>query len=177
MEKNLSVLPTQSLIYFLVCGVGILVFVFFIILPAQKTSAQLDKDILKISDRIEEQKILKPVYQSLLKQTRKKPPTDLPAIRKAKLDRADINKFSKDLQEMALRHGLKIQTMNTALSTLIGNSAYLQTRLKLTGAFADFRDFLMALGTIPSLEIIEEVQIRAIEGSREFKIKVWVALK
>ena len=47
----------------------------------------MDKDILKISDRIEEQKILKPVYQSLLKQTRKKPPTDLPAIRKAKLYR------------------------------------------------------------------------------------------
>jgi len=177
MEKNLSVLPTQSLIYFLVCGVGILVFVFFIILPAQKTSAQLDKDILKISDRIEEQKILKPVYQSLLKQTREKSPTDLPAIRKAKLDRADINKLSKDLQETALRHGLKVQSMNTALSTLVGKSAYLQTRLKLTGAFADFRDFLMALGTIPSLEIIEEVQIRAIEGSREFKIKVWVALK
>jgi Tfp pilus assembly protein PilO len=177
MKKNLSVLPTQSLIYFLVCGVGILAFVFFIILPAQKTSAQLDKDILKISDRIEEQKILKPVYQSLLRQTRKKPPTDLPAIRKAKLDRADINKLSKDLQQTALRHGLKIQTMNTALSTLIGKSAYLQTRLKLTGAFPDFRDFLMALGTIPSLEIIEEIQIRAIEGSREFKIKVWMALK
>jgi len=177
MQKILSILSTQSLIYFLVCGVGILVFVFFIILPTQKTSAELDKEILKISDRIEEQRILKPVFQSLKKQNQEKQPTDLPATQKAKLDRADINKLSKGLQQMALRHGLNIETMDTALSTLIGNSTYLQTRLKLTGAFADFRDFLVALGTIPSLEIIEEIQIRAITGSREFKIKLWMALK
>jgi hypothetical protein len=81
----------------------------------------LDKDILKISDRIEEQKILKPVYQSLLKQTREKIPTDLPAIRKAKLDRADINKLSKDLQETALRHGLKVQSMNTVKLKVVVN--------------------------------------------------------
>jgi len=81
----------------------------------------LDKDILKISDRIEEQKILKPVYQSLLKQTREKSPTDLPAIRKAKLDRADINKLSKDLQETALRHGLKVQSMNTVKLKVVVN--------------------------------------------------------
>ena len=50
-------------------------------------------------------------------------------------------------------------------------------RINLTGAFMDFRNFLVDLGTIPSLEIIEEVQIRAIEGSREFKIRMWMAQK
>jgi len=49
--------------------------------------------------------------------------------------------------------------------------------MNLTGAFMDFRDFLVDLGTVPSLEVIEEIQIRAIEGSREFKIKIWMAQK
>jgi hypothetical protein len=40
-----------------------------------------------------------------------------------------------------------------------------------------FRDFLVDLGTIPSLEKIEEIQIRAIEASREFKLKIWMAQK
>ena len=177
MKKILSILPTQSLIYLLICGVGILAFVFFIIIPTQKTSAELDKDILKTGDYIEEQRILKPVFDSLLKRAKRKTPTDLPATKKAKLDRADISKLSKDLQEIAFRHGLKVQDMNTDVSALIGKSGYLLMRINLAGAFMDFRDFLVDLGTIPSLEIIEEIQIRAIEGSREFKIKIWMAQK
>ena len=177
MKKILSILPTQSLIYLLICGAGILVFVFLIIIPTQKISDELDKDIVKTSDRIEEQRILKPVFKSLLKQAKKKNPTELPATKKTKLDRADISKLSQDLQEMALRHGFKIQDMNTDVSDLIGKSGYLLMRINLTGAFIDFRDFLVDLGTVPSLEIIEEIQIRAIEGSREFKVKIWMAQK
>ena len=177
MKKILSFLPTQSLFLFLLCGAGIIVFVFLIILPTQNTSEQLDKDITRISDRIEEQRILKPVFESLLKRAKKKNPTDLPTTKSVKLDRADISKLSEDLQEMAFRNGLKVQDMNTDVSALIGKSGYLQMRLNLTGAFLDFRGFLVDLGTIPSLEIIEEIQIRAIEGSREFKIKMWMAQK
>ena len=177
MKKILAILPTQSLILFLVCGAGILAYVFLIILPTQKNSAELDQEIVKIGDRIEEQRILKPVFESLLKQVQKKEPTDLPITPIAKLDRADISKLSQGLQEMAFRHGLKIQDMNTEVSDLIGKNGYLLMRLNLTGAFMDFRNFLVDLGTIPSLEIIEEVQIRAIEGSREFKIRMWMAQK
>jgi len=177
MKKILSILPTQSLIYFLICSVGILAFVFLIVIPTQKTSAELDKDILKTGDFIEEQRILKPLFESLLKRAKSITPTDLPATKKAKLDRADISKLSEDLQEMAFRHGLKVQDMNTDVSTLIGKSGYLLMRINLAGAFMDFRDFLLELGTIPSLEIIEEIQIRASEGSSEFKIKIWMAQK
>ena len=177
MKKILSILPTQSLIYLLICGVGILAFVYFIIIPTQKTSAELDKDILKTGDYIEEQRILKPVFESLLKRAKKKNPTNLPETKTVKLDRSDISKLSEDLQEMAFRNGLKVQDMNTDVSALIGKSGHLQMRMNLTGAFLDFRGFLVDLGTIPSLAVIEEIQIRAIEGSREFKIKMWMAQK
>jgi hypothetical protein len=33
------------------------------------------------------------------------------------------------------------------------------------------------LGTIPSLEHIETVDIRAIEANREIKLKIWLAQK
>ena len=48
MKKLLSILPTQSLIYFFICGAGVLFFVFFIIIPTQKTAAELDKEYTKI---------------------------------------------------------------------------------------------------------------------------------
>lgn len=177
MKKLLSIFPTQSLIYILICGAGVLFFIFFIIIPTHKTAAELDQDYKKIGDRIEEQRILKPVFQSLLKQARRKKPTDLPSAKKVALDRSDISTLSESLQEMAFRHGLKIQDLNTDVSDLTGKSGYLKIRINLTGAFLDFRDFLVDLGTIPSLEIIEEIQIRAIEGSREFKLKLWMVQK
>jgi hypothetical protein len=177
MKKILTFLPTQSLFLFLICGAGIIVFVFLIILPTHNSSEQLDRDIIKISDRIEEQRILKPVFESLLKRAKKKNPTDLPATKADKLDRSEISKLSTDLQEMAFRHGLKVQDMNTDVAALIGKGGHLRMRMNLTGAFLDFRGFLVDLGTVPSLEVIEEIQIRAIEGSRQFKIKMWMAQK
>ena len=143
----------------------------------KKTAAELDKEFVRISDRIEEQRILKPVFESLLKQAKKKNPTELPSAKKAALGRTDISKLSENLQEMAFRHGLKIQDLNTDVSAFAGKSGFLQIRINLTGAFMDFRDFLVDLGTIPSLETIEEIQIRAIEGGREFSIKIWMAQK
>ena len=85
MKKINSILPTQSLIYFLVCGTGILVFVLLIIIPTQKTSAELDRDIDKLNARIDEQRILRPIFDNLLKQVKKKGPTEIPVTQKNKL--------------------------------------------------------------------------------------------
>ena len=54
MKKILSILPTQSLIYFLICGAGVLVFIFLIIIPNQNMSAELDQEIDKLNDRVEQ---------------------------------------------------------------------------------------------------------------------------
>jgi hypothetical protein len=175
MEKISSILPARSLIYFLICGAGILVFVLLIIIPTQKTSAELDKDIERLNARIDEQRILKPVFDNLLKQVKEKKPTGLPATKKAKMARGDINKISEHLLEIARRCDLDIRDIQTDVNTLDNNAEYLLIRIHARGEFKKFRDFLVDLGNISSLEQIEEIDIRAIENSREFKLKVWLA--
>lgn len=175
MNKIRSFFPTQSLIYFLICGAGILVFVFLIIIPTQKTSAELDKDIEKLNVRINEQRILQPVFDNLLKQVTKKGPTNLPVTKKVKMARGDINKISGLLLEIARRCDLEIRNIQTDVNTLDNNAEYLLIRIHARGDFKKFRDFLVDLGKIPSLEQIEAIDIRAIENSREFKLKVWLA--
>ena len=177
MKKYLSFLPTQSLVYFLICGVGILVFVFLIILPTHRAAYELDQDIKKLDGLIEEQRILKPVFDSLLKRAKEKYPTALPSTKKIKLARGDISKVSKTLQVMARRAGLNLRNISTDVNALDGNTGYLMMRLEVIGDFMRFRDFMVELGTIPALEKIEEINIRAIESSREFKLKIWMAQK
>ena len=175
MKKINSILPAQSLIYFLICGTGILVFVLLIIIPTQKTSAELDRDIDKLNARIVEQRMLRPIFDNLLKQVKKKGPTELPLTKKNKLARGDVSTISERLLEIARRFDLKLHDIQTDVNALENNADYLLIRIHATGDFKRFRDFLVDLGNIPSLAQIEEIKIRAIENSREFKLKVWLA--
>ena len=177
MKKILSILPTQSVIYFLVCGAGVIVFIFLIIIPNQNTSAELDQEIVKLNDQIEQQRILRPVFVSLLDRAKQKNPTVLPATKKGKLERGDISKISELLQDMAGRHDLKIQDIRTDVAEIMNNTGYMLMRIHTTGDFMNFREFLVDLGTIPALDQIEEIKIRAIEGDREYKLRIWLAQK
>jgi Tfp pilus assembly protein PilO len=177
MKKILSILPTQSIVYFLICGAGIVAFIFLILIPSQRTSDELDRGIEKLRNQIEEQRILKPVFDTLLKQVKDKNPTALPATRKVKLARGEIEKLTRQLQEMARRHDLKLNELKTDVNSAIGKSGFLQMRIDATGEFMKLRDFIIDLGTIPSLECIEDIEVRAIESSRQFKLKIWLAQK
>ena len=69
---------TQSFLVFVICVVGVLAFFLLIILPSQKTSAQLDQEIDTLNVRIEEQRILTPVFHSLLTRAKTAPPSWFP---------------------------------------------------------------------------------------------------
>ena len=177
LRKILSTLPTQSMVYISACGAGILFFIFMIIIPSQNLSVELDHDIEDLKDRIEQQRILRPIFSSLLEKAKREYPTQLPATQRVKLERGDINKVTEILQDIAGRHDLNIQDIRTDVNAMMANSEFIQMRIHATGDFMRFRGFLVDLGTIPSLEQIEEIIIRAIEQNREYKLKVWMAQK
>ncbi len=165
------------MIYILTCGAGVLGFFILIIIPNQNTAAELDQEILKINDHLEQQRMLRPVFESMLEGAKKKQPTNLPATKIVKLDRGDITQISELLQDIAGRRDLKILDIGTDANEIMNNTGYMLMRIHATGDLMKFREFLMDLGTFPSLEKIEEIKIRAIEGSREYKLKIWMAQK
>ena len=165
----------QSLIIFVVCTVGILAFLVLIILPSQKTSEELDQEIDHLNVRIEEQRILTPVFHSLLKRAKMEGPSELPSPKKAKLTHGDMNAISKVFQDIAGQHNLKLEDMTTDVSSLMQESGYLLMRLRLSGDFFNIRKFLVDLGSIPSLEHIEEIDIRSTKTSKELGLKIWLA--
>ena len=164
----------QSLVVFVICVVGILAFFLMILLPSQKTSAELDQEIDKLNVRIEEQRILTPVFHSLLNRAKTTPPSALPSPEKTKLTHGDMNTLSKVFQDIAVRHNLKLEEVKTDVSSMMQDSGYLMMRLRLSGNFYKFREFLVDLGSVPSLEYIEEINIRPVKTARELEIKLWL---
>ena len=176
MSEKISSNPlAQCVIIFVVCAVGILAFFLLIILPSQETSAELDQDIDRLNARIEEQRILTPVFHSLLKRANKEGPSELPSPEKAKLTHGDMNAISTVFQDIAGRHNLKLEEITTDVRSLIQESGYLLMRLRLSGDFFNIRKFLIDIGSIPSLEHIEEINIRSTKISKEFRLKIWLA--
>jgi DNA-binding CsgD family transcriptional regulator len=164
----------QSLLIFLICAVGIAAFLLLIVLPSQKTSAEMDQEIDILQARIEEQRILTPVFHSLLKRAKTAPPSALPSPKKTKLTHRDMNTISKVFQDIAVRHNLNLEEVKTDVSSMMQDSGYLMMRLRLSGNFYKFREFLVDLESVPSLEHIEEINIRPVKTDRELEIKLWL---
>jgi hypothetical protein len=175
MEKLSAYLPAQSLIYLLICCAGVIVFIIMIILPARKATAELDTEITNLEARIEEQRILNPVFKSLFKRAKAKNESGLPARSKAKLSRDDISDLTTRMQQMVRDHNLQIKELAPDVNSLADNSGFLSVTLSATGQFMDFRSLLVDLGTIPSFEMIESVDISAEEGYRQINLQVWLA--
>ena len=170
-----EIFPAQSLIFILICGAGIIVFVFYIILPSQKTAADLDTKIEDLERRIGEQRTLTPVFYSLLNKAKAEDETELPITQKAKMARGDMTKVFDQIKAIAKSYNLKMEEITPDVNSLKGGSGYLLIYLVVTGDFFKFREFLIDLGAIPSLAHIEEMRIHAIEESREIKLKIWFA--
>lgn len=166
---------TQSLVIFAICAVGIVAFWVLIIVPSQKTEQELDREIAKLNSRLEEQRILTPVFHNLLERAKMKGPTGLPSPEKSKLTHGDMNAISTVFQDIAGRHNLKVDEIATDVNSLMQESGYLVMRLHLSGNFFDIRKFLVDLGSIPYLEHIEEIGIRSGRASKELNLKIWMA--
>ena len=175
LKKITEIFPAQSLIFFLLCGAGIVVFIFFIIIPSQKSTAELDTHIEELEKRIGQQRTLTPVFHSLLNKAKAKSQTKLPITKKANLAREDMKKTFDQIQAIARIYNLKLDEITPDVNSLKENSGYLLIRLAVTGDFFNFREFLIDLGTIPSLAHIQEMRINATEGSRQIKLKIWLA--
>jgi len=175
IKRITEIIPAQSLILLLMCVAGILVFIFLFIIPAQKTAAELDKNIEEKQAQIDRQQILKPVFERMLVKATAKSPTRLPMVEKTKLAHGDMKKISEQIQTLIQRNNLQIKEITPDVSSLKERSGYLPIRLAVTGEFFNFRKFLLDLGSIPSMVHIQEIAIRSIEESREMKVKIWLA--
>jgi Tfp pilus assembly protein PilO len=169
------ILPPQTLILLVLCGAGILAFLLLVILPAQRLSAELDRDIETLQARIEEQKILSPVFKSLFAKTKTEEPQGLPAPNRTKLTRAEIAGVPKRLQQLAAAHRLTVREIVPEVNTLTDASGRFLIRLSANGQFSDLRGLLIDVGALPYFESIEEIDIRAVEDGREFGLKIWMA--
>jgi len=160
-------IPTQSLVFLALGAAAILAFVFLIILPAQRLAAELDREIAGLTTRIDEQRVLAPIFTTLFAKTRAPATLGLPAPTRAKLPRAEIGAALKRLQELAAAHKMSVRELTPDVNTLTDASARFLVQILANGQFMDLRGFLIDIGALPYFGGIEEIEIKAVEGNRK----------
>ena len=177
MEKKIGIkIPRQSIIYFLLCLSGVLVFVFAGILPYQWSIAGLDEEISKVRSNIAVQEELYPIYMSLAKKAQAKSGSALPIPAKGVLPRSQMDRIPAIVREMAARSGMNVTSVSPDLSTLTGNTQEMPVRIVMKGDFLKFRKFLLGLGSVPYVDRVDEIQIQQNPDRLEFRTKIWLAL-
>ena len=154
VQIKLSNFPTKSFAYLLILGGGILVFVVLTILPAMQSSTGLDMEIKKIKGSMDEQKILTPVYNNLLRKTKFKKTKGIAASKKNKLVQGDTRKIIQRLNSIAKNSNITIVDVSPDVDTLIGGSGYLLIEIVAKGEFINLHEFLFQLCELPFLNLL-----------------------
>jgi hypothetical protein len=168
-------LPARTIAFFLTYLCVLLLYLLLVIYPQHLSLAEADLDIKKLKVSIEEQKILYPIFQDLLKKVRVKDTEALPFPKKAKLMRNETAKISSIFQEIAQKSNLVLKEIIPDADALISGAGYLKLNLTVKGNFLDLRNFMLQLGELPYLEHIERIQIRSVQDSKEISFKFFLA--
>ncbi|MEE8479871.1 MAG: hypothetical protein V3T59_01390 [Desulfobacterales bacterium] len=150
-------------------------FVVLTILPAMQSSTGLDMEIKKIKSSMDEQKILTPVYNNLLRKTKFKKTKSIATQKKNKLAQGDTRKIVQRLNNIAKNSNITLMDVTPDVDTLIGGSGHLLINIVAKGEFINLHKFLFQLCELPFLEFIEQIKITSIRKTKEFRLKVWMA--
>ena len=150
-------------------------FILLAIMPATRESAALNFELKNLNTRIEEQKILSPVYENLLKKAQLKPPERIESIEKKKLKRGETEAVATMLRDMAGSSKLNLVEFSPKVETIISGAGVLMIDFMLKGEFINLQPFLLQLCQTPYLEQIEQIRIRSVRDTNEIRIRIWLA--
>lgn len=165
-------IPNKSIIYLVLCILGIIIFVLAGIIPQYRTMIKLDQKISRFKGGVEEEKYLLPVYESLKTKSKDKGPGLLPFPLKRGIPKEQTDTIFTTFRDIAGKSGMDIVSIIPNINSLIGNSRLLSVNIILHGNLINFRKFLTGTGDVPFLESIDEIDIQQTKEGKEYRMKI-----
>jgi hypothetical protein len=177
LDKSMAIskLPTKNIMLIALFGGGILVFVLLSIFPNYIAYSNIENEINILKGRIEEQKILSPIFTELSEKTKFEKPENLPFPKKEKLSKNKTGNISTIIQDIILQNDFKLDTILTDVGGLMDGSGMLKMSIEMTGDFINLRNMILQFGTLPYLEHIETIRIENINEKQKVSMRLCIA--
>ena len=179
-KSFLALFPERRLFFVVVCLSGILGFYLLSILPHQQAADRLEEQIVDLNRRLDEQRLLAPIYKrftEMVGETRPALLGELPFPSPEQLTSEQLAGLEALLHQLAAQCQLDIRDIGADLNSMINETSALKLSLEIQGAFGHLRDFMLKLAELPFLEHIGRIEVRRAEGVRglQMELDLWVA--
>ena len=165
-------LPSRNVILIFILGIGLSVFALLSIFPNYIAYRNITREIETLKGRIEEQKILSPIFNDLSKKAEFKEPANLPFPKKDKLARNETGKISTVIRDIVRNNGLNLEGIATDVDSLTKESGILKLNVQMSGDFMNLRNVMLQLGSLPYLEHVESIHIDTTGKGGNMRLKL-----
>jgi len=170
-------LARENVMRLLVCLGGLLVAFALLVFPEMRNVTRVEAQISATKNRIEQQKILYPVYRELLAAFQNATAGSLPRVERKPLPQAELGGVATIIAGMAREQGLDVRSVTPDPGSLASGGGLISVRCILSGGLAGLRDFYLSLGTLPSLTHVERLQVEDTFAGRVYRLDLWLALE
>ena len=163
----------QHLLLIGICLVFLAVLAVVLLIPTQKKISELDRRIVREQSKVEEQKVLHPLYVQLMSELARLEGRDVTEPVDLSFSKEGISGLWDIFAEMAGASGLQTVTIQPVSESL---SDQLQVNAVFTGPLPAFRQFLLDLGSLAFVSHLEQFVAREVVGGREYRVTMWLKI-
>jgi len=161
-EKISKKLSPVTLLFIIASVITILGFMFFSILPGQKSikKIQQDRQSASLDIKVLNEKFV-PAYARAKKFDDIKFEPKLPLPKRSELDRKNLSSLPDLFHTLALEQNLKLSNKNLDLGFLKTQVKSISMFLELEGKLQDFRNYLIVIISLPFFDSFEKIKINS----------------
>jgi len=168
-----------TILFIVLSIITILVFVFFLILPAQKSIKKIQQNIKSTSSdiRVINEKFL-PVYVKAKKFKEINFEPKFPIPKRENIDRKNLSALPDLFQTLALEHNLKLSNKDFDPGVLKTEVKTMPMFLELEGNLQNFRNYLIAIIALPFFDSFEKININSTNKNiKNFSVDLKINIK
>jgi|GEM_PF-825702 len=170
-------IPKKSLRNLVIFAGALAAVIGLMVVPSYFAIGKAEAKRTKISKEVNEQRQLAPVFGQLVKKRRELNASNADLLERTALQRDAAGGVADTLSAMAGSARMQMVGVTVDLNALVSDVRLMRVDLVLRGKLMDYRIFLDQLIALPHVEFIERLRIMAIPEWREYRMRVWIALK
>ncbi len=156
---------------------GFALYAMVVIAPSLYKLIDLNSELAELTDTLEEQKELFPLYRDYNKELNRNYKRSLLLPKAGSLDQSRVSRivgmFSKIVEKDS---GLKLEMISPDYRSIANNANLIAVNLTAKGRLPELRRLLINIGRLDYIKNIESIEIKAIPGARQFDLKFWIIL-
>jgi len=170
-------IPKKSLRNLIIFAGALAAVIGLMVVPSYFAIGKAEAKRVRISKEVNEQRLLAPVFGQLVKKRRELNESNADLPERDAMPRDAAGGVAEKLTGMAGGARLQMVGITVDLNALVSDVRLMRIDLVLRGKLMDYRVFLDQLIAVPHVEFIERLRIMAVPEGREYRMRVWVALK